>query len=94
MDENIAGFTTQLLNTGDTLLTLIDNLTDALVESGEDDREEAAADVLGMVAGSLALRFASIPAADVVRATELMALAMQCVFDDVIEAIALSSRSN
>jgi hypothetical protein len=94
MDENIEVFTTELLNTGDTLVSLIDNLTDALVESGEEDRDAATADVLGMVAGSLALRFASIPSADIVRATELITLAMQCVFDDMLEAIALSSRNN
>lgn len=93
MDTHIAEFTEQLLNTGDILISLVDDLIDALVEHGAKD-EDAMTDVLGMLAGTLQARFTAIPAADVTRATELVRLAMQTVLDDLMEALALTAQQN
>ena len=91
--EHIAEFAEQLLNTGDVLVNLVDNLIDALVENGTEPHD-ATNEILEMLAGTLQARFASIPATDVTRATELIELAIQSVLDDLMKALALASQRN
>lgn len=89
--EHVATFVTNLLNTGGTLVSIIDNLSDALVENGAEP-DAARDDILGTLAGTIARRFASMPAADVVRAAELIDVAMESVMIDLQRAMKGSRR--
>jgi hypothetical protein len=90
---HIAEFAEQLINTGDLLSHLVDNLIDALVDGGT-EHAEATTQILAMLAGTLQARFTSLPAADLIRATELITLAKQSVFDDLLRALALTAERN
>ncbi len=89
--DHVAAFVTNLLNTGGTLVSIIENLSDALVENGADP-DEASDDILGMVAGTISQRFASVPAPEVVRAAELIDIAMETVMTDLHRALERSRR--
>jgi hypothetical protein len=84
-------FVEQLLATGGTLVHLVENLVAALEEHGS-SRDEATVDILEMVMGTVAVRFASIPEPQVVRATELMDLAIEGVLADLEQAAELARR--
>ena len=90
---HIVEFTAQLLNTGDQLSNIVDDLIDALVENGTDE-DEAEADILGALAGTVANRLLSVPPAEVTRATELITIAIQGVFEDLMRAQALAAQRN
>ncbi|HWK28772.1 MAG TPA: hypothetical protein VNS09_19585 [Solirubrobacter sp.] len=84
---HVQAFVEQLLDTGGTLVRLVDNLTDAFVEH-DVERGQAAADVFEMLVGTVGMRFASVTERDVTRAAELMDLAMQSVLTDLRRALA------
>jgi hypothetical protein len=88
---HVQAYVEQLLNAGGTLLKLLDNLADAVVANGSMG-EEAAGEILGMLTGTVAVRLSSIPAADFVRATELMQLAVDGVLADLERAAELAKQ--
>ena len=90
-DDHVALFVTHLLNTGGTLVSIIDNLADALIENGAEP-DEARDDMLGTIAGTVGQRLASVPAAEVVRAAELIDIAMESVMTDLHRALDRSRR--
>jgi hypothetical protein len=75
---HVQAFVEQLLGTGGTLVKLVGGLADAVVASGSMG-EQAADEIVGMLTGTVAVRLASIPEAEFVRASELMELAMEGV---------------
>jgi hypothetical protein len=89
--EHVHAFLAELLDTGGTLLGILENLTDALTEQGQ-DRDAAIIDVFQMLVGTVWLRFESIPAPEVDRSAELIALALQAAMADLERALELSKR--
>jgi hypothetical protein len=89
--QNVHAFVGELLDTGGALIGIVENLTDALTEQGY-TRQDALAELFEMLIGTISLKFASIPASEIDRAAELMALALQAVMTDLERALELSRR--
>ena len=88
---HVQAFVQQLLNAGHTLISVVDNLTDALVENGS-TREEAMGDLVVALMGAVDVRLASVPQADFARATELMELTVDAVIAELKRAERRSRR--
>ena len=82
---HVQAFVEQLLNAGDTLVNLVENLVGGLVANGS-VQEEATGELVAALIGTVAVRMASIPESDFVRATELMQLTVDGVLDDLRRA--------
>jgi len=91
METHVQLFVGQLLNTGDALVRLLDGITDGLVRNGF-ERDDATAEVLAMMMGTVAARFESVPQAEIERSTELLELALEAVFADLRRAEARARR--
>ncbi len=84
-------FLAQLLDSGGTIVRIAENLVAALEEHGS-SHDEAITDIFQMMVGTTAARFASTPDAEIARATELIALTLQAVLEDLERAVQLTSR--
>jgi hypothetical protein len=86
---HVQAFVEQLLTSGGTLVKLVGDLADAVVANGSMG-EEAANEIVDMLMGTVAVRLSSIPAADFVRAAELMELAVDGVLAELERAAELA----
>jgi hypothetical protein len=83
---HVQAFVEQLLTAGHTLITLVDRLAEALVESGTVGEGAAVAEIVAMMMGTVAVRLASVPEDDFTRATELIDRTLDGVFGDLQRA--------
>ena len=82
---HVQAFVGQLVNAGGTLVNIIDNLAQALVENGA-TLEEANADIIVALMGSVANELSSVPEVDFTRATKLLEQAADAVLADLRRA--------
>jgi hypothetical protein len=83
---HVQAFVEQLLSAGGVLVNLLENLTEGLASANDSTSEEAAADIVEMLLGTVATRLASVPPADFLRAAELIEQAVDAVFADLRKA--------
>jgi hypothetical protein len=91
IDEDIARFVVELINTGAMLRGVAEDLEDGLPDDaypGEDPR----AVVLEMVCGTISTALGSVDPRELRRATELMDLAGRRTFEHLELALAMSRR--
>jgi hypothetical protein len=88
---HVQRFVEQLLNAGGTLVSVVENLVDALVANGSND-DEATGDIIVALMCAVASRLAAVPEADVARATELMEQAADGVLAELERAERLARR--
>lgn len=82
----------QLLNTGHTIVGLVENLAEALVEATGDPIEECRHAVIAMSMGTIGVRLAATPPEDFTRATALMDQALKVLIGDLERAAKLSGQ--
>ncbi|MBE2317838.1 hypothetical protein DVA67_017785 [Solirubrobacter sp. CPCC 204708] len=90
--ESVQAFMLALLDVGDRLTRLVDNLIEGYVESAGCSEDEATAEILTMIFGTTSVRLATVPPADFERATELLRRAFTVVLADVEAAAELARR--
>jgi hypothetical protein len=83
---HVQAFVEQLLSAGGVLVNLLENLTEGLASANDSTSEEAAADIVEMLLGTIAMRLSSVPPADFLRAAELIEQAVDAVFADLRKA--------
>jgi hypothetical protein len=88
---HVQAFVGQLVNAGGTLVNIIDNLAQALVENGA-TLEEANADIIVALMGSVANELSCVPEVDFTRATKLVEQAAEAVLADLRRAEQLARR--
>jgi hypothetical protein len=81
----VQAFVGQLINAGGTLVNIVDNLAKALASNGS-TIEEANADIIVALMGSVANELSSVPEADFVRAAKLVEQAADAVLADLRRA--------
>jgi hypothetical protein len=82
---HVQAFVGQLINAGGMLVSIVDNLAKGLVENGA-TVEEANADIIVALMGSVANELSSVPEADFVRAATLVERAADAVLADLRRA--------
>lgn len=81
-----------MLDVGDRLVGLVDNLIEAYAQATGGTHDEATAEVLGMVFGTAMVRMATVPDEDFERATELLRRTLTVVLADVEQAAEVARR--
>ena len=84
--EHVLEFVVQLLNTGHSVVSLLESLADAVVSATGESAEEARHQVLAMCMATVTLRLASRPGEDFKRATELVEGTLAAILGDLQRA--------
>ncbi|MDA0169835.1 hypothetical protein OJ998_12130 [Solirubrobacter taibaiensis] len=92
--ESVQTFMLALLDVGDRLTRLVDNLVAGYVESAGCSEDEATAEILAMIFGTTSTRMASVPDEDFERATKLIRRAFMVLLADVEQAAELARRQH
>jgi hypothetical protein len=85
-------FVLALLDVGDRLTRLVDNLIEGYVESAGCSEDQATAEILAMVFGTASVRMASIPDEEFERGAKLLRRTFTAVLADVEGAAELARR--
>ena len=90
--ESVQTFMLALLDVGDRLMRLVDNLIEGYVDSAGCSEDEATTEILAMIFGTASTRMASVPDEDFERATKLIRRAFMVLLADVEQAAELARR--
>ena len=90
--ESVQTFMLALLDVGDRLTRLVDNLIEGYVDSAGCSEDEATTEILAMIFGTASTRMTSVPDEDFERATKLIRRAFMVLLADVEQAAELARR--
>jgi len=89
---HITEFVVQLLNTGHTIVGLVDSLAEALAEATGDPIDDCRHAVIAMSMGTIGVRLAATPPEEFTRATKLIAQALDVLIGDLERAARVSDQ--
>ena len=89
---HITEFVVQLLNTGHTIVGLVDNLAEALVEATGDPVEDCRHAVIAMSMGTIGVRLAATPPEEFISATKLIDQALKVLIGDLERAAKIAGQ--
>ncbi len=89
---HVTEFVVQLLNVGHTVVGLVENLAEAVVEATGGPIEEARHDVVAMAMGTVGVRLAATPPEEFMRASALARTTLAVILDDLERAAAVAEQ--
>lgn len=90
--DHITAFVVQLLNVGHTVVGLVENLAEALVEATGDSPEDARHQVIAMVMGTIGVRLSATPPEEFACASTLVEQTVAVLLDDLQRAAKLAEQ--